>query len=311
MSKLVRLFSVGLLVTVSLIGCSANKESGSENQQGEKTSVSEGVESTSKYTEETVKIKNGDYEIPAVVTLPVVAEGEKFPIVVMCHGTGSNKDEAGNGYKMYAPKLAEAGIGSIRFDFIGTGDSTVDYSKYNFETAISDVNTVIEYGKTLNGVNAEKIGIMGWSQGGSIALLAAGQNSDIKSVVTWAGATDLSGLITEEGYEEAKANGFSIMKFDWRDDLNLGLQWYEDVKSTDILAEFSKSPAATLAINGGNDDVVLPENAQKIADAAANKDSKALVVEETDHTLSLFTGDLTKFEEVCKETTNWFADTLK
>ena len=57
------------------------------------------------YTETVVSIPNGDHDIPATVCVP---NGEgKFPAVVMLHGTGSNRDEAGNGYKMAAPVLAE------------------------------------------------------------------------------------------------------------------------------------------------------------------------------------------------------------
>ena len=56
------------------------------------------------YTETVVSIPNGDHDIPATVCVP---NGEgKFPAVVMLHGTGSNRDEAGNGYKMAAPVLA-------------------------------------------------------------------------------------------------------------------------------------------------------------------------------------------------------------
>lgn len=312
MKKLLKLSSVGLLLAISLMGCSS--KSGNEDttqEEGNQVTSENVVDSSAKYIEETISIKNGDYEIPAVITLPVVDEEEKFPVVVMCHGTGSNKDEAGNGYKIYAPKLAEAGVGSIRFDFIGTGDSKVDYVEYNFGTAVSDANAVIEYAKTLSNVDTESIGIMGWSQGGTIALLTAGQNSDVKSIATWAGAVDMSKSIDEAGYEEAKANGFSIKEFEWRDSLKLGLQWYEDARNTDVLAEFSKSSAPILALNGKDDDVVLPEDAEKIAAASSNTNSKVSIVEGTDHTFSLFTGDLSKFEEVCNQTTNWFLDTLK
>ena len=53
------------------------------------------------YTETVVTIKGEQYDIPATVCMPA-GEGP-FPAVVMLHGTGSNRDEAGNGYKMAAP----------------------------------------------------------------------------------------------------------------------------------------------------------------------------------------------------------------
>ena len=65
------------------------------------------------------------HTVPATVTIPTSASADaKVPGVVMLHGTGSNREEAGNGYAMAAPDLAMAGIATIRIDFMGNGDST-------------------------------------------------------------------------------------------------------------------------------------------------------------------------------------------
>jgi poly(3-hydroxybutyrate) depolymerase len=53
----------------------------------------------SAYVENSVLLDAGTYQIPAVVTLPVNRADGAFPAVVMLHGYGSNKDEAGNGYR--------------------------------------------------------------------------------------------------------------------------------------------------------------------------------------------------------------------
>ena len=111
------------------------------------------------YTETVVSIPNGDHDIPATVCVP---NGEgKFPAVVMLHGTGSNRDEAGNGYKMAAPVLAEKyGIATVRIDFMGSGDSTADYTGYTFESAVSDAAAAAAYMQTLENIDADKIGVM-------------------------------------------------------------------------------------------------------------------------------------------------------
>ena len=263
------------------------------------------------YTEENIVISNGEYDIHAVLTLPTEIE-TNVPMVVMLHGTASDKNEAGNGYAMYAPKLAENGIGSIRFDFIGTGDSTVDYQNYSFTSAIADTNTVIDYIKSLSTTNVEEIGIMGWSQGGTIAMLVAGENSSIKSMVLWAGAIDYTttGLITDEDYAAAQENGYAVVEFAWRDSLNFGLDWYNEALNTDILAIYAQANVPTLAIAGSLDDVVLPEYADQIIENAQNETSQVGLVEGADHTFNIFTGDLTKFEETCDLTTNGFLNTL-
>ncbi len=256
-----------------------------------------------------VLIENGDHKIPTMVSVPIGFK--KYPVVVGLHGTGSNKDEAGGGYKMLAPKLAKEGIAFVRFDFIGTGDSTVDYVNYNLESAVSDANAVIEYALKMEKVDTENVGLLGWSQGGTVALLTAAQNEKVTSVVTWAGAVDLAkNMITDEKYAEAKEKGYTVMEFEWRSPLKLSLDWYDDVKETDVLAETAKTKAAILAINGDKDDVVDKSNADEIAKASTNEKSKAMLIEEAGHTFEIFSGDLAKYEELSKATVNWFSSTL-
>ncbi|MDO4564194.1 MAG: alpha/beta fold hydrolase [Clostridia bacterium] len=270
-----------------------------------------------KSLEYVVYIENvdGDYEslIPATVCVPVT--DEKVPAVVMMHGTASTRDEAGNGYLMAAPVLAEEyGIATIRFDFVGNGESTGDYIDYNFTTAQSDAMACVEYMQELTFVDAERIGAMGWSQGGTIAMLLAKNNPDvIDSVVTWAGAVTMliPGFFTMEDYAEAQENGFFIMEFDWREPLRVSLQWCEDVLNTDILAAVADYSGPILAIAGTADVTVDPVYAEQIADASPNEESKSYYIEGMDHTFNVFTGDLTALYNAIDATGAFFAEMLK
>ena len=264
-------------------------------------------------TESVVSIPNGDHEVPATVCMPS-GEG-KFPVVVMLHGTGSNRDEAGNGYKMAAPVLAEKyGIATVRIDFMGSGDSTADYTGYTFESAVSDAVAAANYAKTLEQIDGEHIGVMGWSQGGTDALLCAARAADVfTSVVTWAGAPDLSDMLTDELYEQAKANGYFVMDFDWREPLNVSLQWCEDVKNTDVLGEFEAGyTGPVLAIAGKEDTTVDPEWSNKIVAASKNPASKTCFIEGMDHTFNVFAEeDLHSQYQAVDETGKYFRETLR
>lgn len=264
-------------------------------------------------TESVVSIPNGDHEVPATVCMPS-GEG-KFPVVVMLHGTGSNRDEAGNGYKMAAPVLAEKyGIATVRIDFMGSGDSTADYTGYTFESAVSDAVAAANYAKTLEQIDGEHIGVMGWSQGGTDALLCAARAADVfTSVVTWAGAPDLSDMLTDELYEQAKANGYFVMDFDWREPLNVSLQWCEDVKNTDVLGEFEAGyTGPVLAIAGKEDTTVDPEWSNKIVAASKNPASKTCFIEGMDHTFNVFAEeDLHSLYKAVDETGKFFSETLR
>ena len=96
------------------------------------------------FTINKVKIESSthQYQIPAVLTLP---QQRDCPVVILCHGTGSDKNEAGNGYVYLASRLAAKGIASLRFDFIGTGESSVDYIEYTFTSAQRDISDVLAY----------------------------------------------------------------------------------------------------------------------------------------------------------------------
>ncbi len=265
--------------------------------------------STEAYEESYVLIDAGDHEIPAIVGMPT---GEVRGGVVMLHGTGSTKNEAGDGYKVACPILGEEyGLATIRIDFMGNGDSTADYVNYNFATAVADAMAARDY---LAGLLPEGtgFGVMGWSQGGTDALLAAGENPDsFGSIVTWAGAPDMNDMLSEEDYEMAKTEGYFVMPFDWRDELHVGLQWCEDVKNVDVLEVFSAFAGPVLAIAGEEDTAVDPEWANRIVEASTNEASKTYFIPGMDHTFNVFSGeDFASLKDAAAATGAFFAETL-
>ncbi|HZY68142.1 MAG TPA: alpha/beta hydrolase [Devosia sp.] len=253
-------------------------------------------------------IEGSQRPIPTTITLP---EGDgPFPFVVLYHGTGSNRHEAGNGYDLLAPALAEAGIASARFDFAGNGDSTVDYAEYTFSSGITDGLDVIAHMRELPQIDDARLGVAGWSQGGTIAMLTAARYpDDVQSLVTWAGALDMSGFAPEL-YEEASKNGTAQLTFDWREPLNISKAWFDEARSTDVAAELANYDDATLAIAGSNDTVVLPEVAQAILDATGGEPAEVAIIEGADHTFNIFSGDMSAFNELIEKTVSWFEATL-
>lgn len=250
------------------------------------------------YTEETVAIEVPEtdgipaHTIPAIVTLP---EGEgPFPVVVMLHGTGSNKNEAGGGYDLAAPAMAKAGIASIRIDFMGNGDSTADYTDYCYTSANIDAKAAADYAASLAAVDGGKIAVMGWSQGGTNALLAAAAYPEtFQAVITWSGALELDdgtelfgGKTFAQAYQEAKTNGYFEMTFDWRDSLHVGERWFREVAATDVLAETARLTVPVLAINGDLDTTVPMSNAEAIVKTAKN--GRLCIIEGADHTYNIF-----------------------
>ena len=267
-----------------------------------------------KYTETVVTVTSADgTAVPATLCVP--ASATNAPGVVMLHGTGSARDEAGNGYKTAAPILAaQYGVATIRIDFRGNGDSKADYMSYTFQTAVEDAVAAAKYLGALPTVDENKLGVMGWSQGGTDALLAAGEHPEIfKCVVTWAGAPDLSDMLSDADYAAAKKDGYFVMKFDWRTDLKVSLQWCEDVKNTDVLKVFKDGyTGPVLAIAGKKDTTVDPEWSNKIVAASSNKASATHFIDGMDHTFNVFSeADLHSLMNAIQATGTYFQTNLK
>src|SRR5699024_7345225 len=105
------------------------------------------------------------YDIPAVINLPDTSEGG-CPAVILCHGTASQKNEVGDLFVKLGDKMAEAGIASIRFDFAGCGDSKADQTDLTFYGEVSETEKVYEYLVGHESIDSDRIGIVGFSQGG-------------------------------------------------------------------------------------------------------------------------------------------------
>lgn len=262
-------------------------------------------------TDKTIFIDAGDHKIPAIVTIPKEASIQnKVPAVVMLHATGADKNGAGDGFKNLAPQFAAAGIACIRIDFMGSGESTEDYARYSFSTALSDVNSTVDYLLSLGIIDANRIGIMGWSQGGTDALLAAANNDAFVSVMTWAGSINLGHLVTDKMRDDARKQGYAILNFSFGGSVHLGKQWIDEVDATDVLQKVSEIKVPICAVAGTKDTTVPPQAASDIIKASTNKNSKLYTIENADHIYNLYSKDKTAYEMVCKETISWFKETL-
>jgi dienelactone hydrolase len=259
-------------------------------------------------TGKTVFIPGKDHEIPLALFMPEDASAEHpVPAVITIVGTGSDKES----YDNLAWYLNTAGIACINFDVVGTGESKGDYIDYSFESAVSDANTAAAWAATIRGIDADRIGLLGWSQGGTLAILAAKNNPDYKAVGLWAAALDLSILISPEMRNEAAATGKTLLDLGFRPPLSLSKRWIDEVDSTDILAAVPLIPAPIYILAGSEDETVPPQNSRDIAAAAKNSASRLEIIDGFDHTFGAFSGDLSNFNMVCGKTADWFAGILK
>lgn len=263
-------------------------------------------------TESSLKLSNGEYDIPAIINLP--ASVNPVPAVVLLHGTASHKNEVGNLYARLAAALADQGIASVRIDFAGTGDSPVSYRKYTLESAVRDAGVALHYLQQQSGVDPQRIGIVGFSQGGLIAQLLIAKQPEFSSFVAWSSvASDgVSAFrpMFESMYQQALEQGYVTQQYSWRAPLEISLEWFEQVKANRSLTNMASYKGALLAIAGSADDVVPAENALRLIDATQAYPAQAVVIKNASHIFNVLDDKAGEDEQLLELTTQWFAKTL-
>ena len=124
-----------------------------------------------KSTSERVRIDGGKGALAAIIQKPELAQGQRCPMVILCHGFGGRKE--GPLFEIIADSLAAHGIASIRFDFNGHGESEGEFVDMTVPNEIEDAKKVYEYVRDLRYVS--DVAIVGHSQGGVVASMVAGE----------------------------------------------------------------------------------------------------------------------------------------
>ena len=126
------------------------------------------------YATEEVSFSNGDAVLKGTLTLPENCD-RKTPVLIMVTGSGlQNRDEEVFSHKPFAviaDAFARAGIATLRYDDRGFGESTGDVVLCTTEDLKNDALA----GVKLLRDRFERVGVIGHSEGGTIALMLAGE----------------------------------------------------------------------------------------------------------------------------------------
>ena len=140
-------------------------------------------------------------------------------MVLISGGSPHNRNEEIAGHKPFlviADYLTRKGIGVLRYDDRGVGQSERKYEIAAYDDRKSDVESAIAYLKSRKEVNPKKIGLIGHSEGGLIAAMVAEQSKDVDFIIMMAdpGLTgyDMVLLQTEVSNKTAGTNESEIRK---------------------------------------------------------------------------------------------------
>jgi hypothetical protein len=143
------------------------------------------------YREVEVRYPNREagIELAGTLTLP---EGDgPFPVVILISGSGpQDRNEELMGHKPFlvlADYLTRRGIAVLRYDERGVGESTGDFASATTLDFTGDALSGVDFLKTRPEIDPARIGLIGHSEGGLVAPMAANASSDVAFIVLMAG----------------------------------------------------------------------------------------------------------------------------
>lgn len=247
-----------------------------------------------------VTFRSKNKQIVGILHLP---NRKKSPVIIMCHGfTGSKIGTAYGLFVQAAREFCKKGFAVLRFDFRGSGDSEGKFEDQTIETEVEDTKSALGFVKKIPTIDKNKIGIIGFSRGGAVAIIAASMYKGIKCLVTWASVADFKPLwfkreiqkLKQEGYY-FNHKGFKITKTLWQSDL----KWNATKYAWKITVPF--------LILHGTLDRSVPVTHARILFKNANEPKKLQLIKASNH---LFFKSSHR-EQLINYTVDWFNKWLK
>lgn len=265
-----------------------------------------------------ITVMNGARAIPATVVLP---DGDgPFPAVVMNHGHGGGRQEGG-GFPRLAKALADAGIATIRMDFAGSGDSTEPFTDGYMSNMIADSNASLAYLLDNYPVDAERLGVFGYSMGGRIALTIAGTpDNPYKAVGLLAPSANwgdelLQGFFGgpeeyQRLYAEASTDkGYADYTTPYGQQQQLGKVWFDELIASKPLDAISAYSGPMLVVHGDKDTVVPADVNEAVV--AAYPAASIVLVPDADHGYGFYSDQPEVTALVDGSVVDFFVENLK
>lgn len=143
------------------------------------------------YNEENVIYRNFTDNVKLAGTLTLPRAVGKHPAVILISGSGGqDRDSFVFGHRPFlvlADHLTRNGIAVLRVDDRGMGESELGSLDATSENFMGDVLAGVEFLKSRKDIDSKKIGLIGHSEGGMIAPMAAVKSRDIAFIIMLAG----------------------------------------------------------------------------------------------------------------------------
>lgn len=179
--------------------------------------------------------------------------------------------------------LAERGIGTLRLDFTGLGDSEGDFGRAGFADHVEDVAAAASFLEERGEAPAL---LVGHSLGGAAVIAAASRIASAKAVATVGAPFDVAHVLEHFGpaLREIEAEGEADVRLAGRE-FQVTDEFIAETRGHDQAARLAELGRALLVMHAPTDNVVGIDNAGEIFGAARHPKSFVSLAD-ADHLLS-------------------------
>jgi len=227
-----------------------------------------------------VKIPTADGQmLGGVISLPADSKASSYALFAHCFTCGKNLAVARN----ISRSLNQSGIGVLRFDFTGLGESDGEFSNTDFTSNLNDIEFAADYLGEF--YDAPQI-LIGHSLGGAAVLAAAERISSARAIVT-IGAPFQPGHVSHlfaGKTEELESTGKASISLGGKP-ITIGRSLVKDLNAQNNASKIRRLRKALLVMHSPQDSIVNVSNAAEIFAAAVHPKS-FVSLDGADHLLS-------------------------
>jgi dipeptidyl aminopeptidase/acylaminoacyl peptidase len=201
---------------------------------------------------------------------------KKSPAIVICHGIGANKSD----FTELAVSLSHRGFSVLLFDFRAHGESSGRRTSLGLYEQ-KDIEAALAFLKTRRDtIDPKRIGIYGFSMGGSAAILAAAKTGAFSAVVADSAFTSL-----RDQARTAITGFYHLPAFPFLHLTVLGYELYfqtrvDAIAPVKVIATITPTPVMIIA--GEGDQLIPADNGRKLF-AAAGEPKELWVINGAGH----------------------------
>ncbi|MFT4546230.1 MAG: putative OsmC-like protein/alpha/beta superfamily hydrolase [Pseudoalteromonas tetraodonis] len=223
---------------------------------------------------------NGEgHQLAARLDLPDFCQPRAFALFAHCFTCGKDLRSAQN----IAAAMTDLGIGVLRFDFPGLGQSGGSFADSTFSGNVDDLYRASEY---LREINASPQILIGHSLGGAAAIRAASLIDSVRAVATIGAPADPAHVLhlLDGKRDQIEMEGEAKVSLAGREFL-IKQSFVDDLKNISMEEATRSLGKALLVLHSPVDEIVGIENAGRIYDRALHPKS-FISLDEADHLLS-------------------------